>query len=157
MRLRRLRVLEYKARTIAYDAFDLECKQRSANELEFFNVHGSWPEGAEVSEREERSFTTHGLRTTIILERVQHHEEDESYCQTRGKNIGLDESIRLESFVGELTLRTLTPEEEEFILLHGCGPEQIDVSEPIVQSFTTHGLKTTVILEPLCVEAMHHE
>jgi hypothetical protein len=34
----------------------------------FFSAHGYWPEAAAVSGREERSFITHGLKTTVILE-----------------------------------------------------------------------------------------
>jgi hypothetical protein len=33
-------------------------------------VHGCWPERARVEGRTERTFTTHGLKTTIILEKT---------------------------------------------------------------------------------------
>jgi len=41
-----------------------------------------------------------------------------------------------------------TPDESAFILLHGCRPEQTKLTERTTRSFTTHSLKTTIILEP---------
>ena len=42
--------------------------ERPNEEKDFFTVHGFFPEAANVSERTERSFVVHGLKTTIILE-----------------------------------------------------------------------------------------
>jgi hypothetical protein len=123
---------------MTHQAFELECEVRSEQELMFFRVHGYWPEAAAVSGREEHSFTVHGLRTTVILERVQHPDEDELGWYT-WKNI---ESIS----VDEIAYRT--PDESAFILLHGCRPEQTKLTERTMRSFTTHSLKTTIILEP---------
>lgn len=108
----------------------------------FFSVHGYWPEAAAVLEREERSFTTHGLRTTVILERVQDHDEVESYYET-GKDFG---TIPAEHLMDEIACRT--PEESAFISLHLCRPEETKLTERTIRIFTTHGLKTTIILEP---------
>jgi hypothetical protein len=52
-------------------ALKLECKDRSENEMKFFAVHGYWPEVADVVEPIESCFTTHGLKTTVMLERVE--------------------------------------------------------------------------------------
>jgi hypothetical protein len=67
------------------DAFDLEAKNRKQEEKDFFIVHGYWPETAQVTERSEISFTTHGLKTTIILEKASLAEEscDEENGQGR--------------------------------------------------------------------------
>ncbi len=48
----------------------LETKNRTEEEKEFFIVHGCWPETPRVGGRAESTFTTHGLKTTIILERT---------------------------------------------------------------------------------------
>jgi len=123
---------------MVHQALELEFKVRSEQELMFFSVHGFWPEAAAVSGREERNFTTHGLKTTVILEPVQHHDEVELGWYTL-KNI---ESISAD----EIACRT--PDESAFILLHGCRPEQTKLTERTTRSFTTHSLKTTIILEP---------
>jgi hypothetical protein len=39
--------------------------------MKFFAVHGYWPEAADVVEPIESCFTTHGLKTTVIVERVE--------------------------------------------------------------------------------------
>jgi hypothetical protein len=53
---------------MARQALELEFEGRPKEELMFFSVHGYWPEAASLVQREECSFTTHGLKTTIILE-----------------------------------------------------------------------------------------
>jgi hypothetical protein len=65
------RFQELMARTdaIVQGAFALENK-RTQDEKTFFRVHGFWPEKADATRRTESCFTTHGLKTTIILERV---------------------------------------------------------------------------------------
>jgi hypothetical protein len=67
---------------MVHQALELEFEARSEQELMFFSAHGYWPEAAAVSVREERSFSTHGLKTTVILEPVQHHDEVELCCCT---------------------------------------------------------------------------
>jgi ribonuclease I len=64
-------MLEYTAKAIGRKALDLECKDRSEDEMKFFAVHGYWPETADVVEPVESCFTTHGLKTTVILQRVE--------------------------------------------------------------------------------------
>ncbi len=71
MQLRRFQTLEYKTEAIGRKALDLACKNRSEDELKFFAVHGYWPEAADVVEPIKSCFTTHGLKTTLILERVE--------------------------------------------------------------------------------------
>jgi hypothetical protein len=98
-----------------HQAFELECEARSVQELRFFRVHGYWPEMAAISERKERSFTTHGLRTTVILEPVQPHDEVESWRHT-WKNI---ESISAERLRYEIACRT--PEDlRSFFCMTAC-------------------------------------
>lgn len=125
---------------MAHQAFELELQGRPQQELMFFSVHGYWPEAAVVSERDEKTFSTHGLRSTVILERVSSHE-DELFHQTN--DLG---SIPAERFMDEIACRP--PEETAFILLHGCLPEKTKVTETMTRSFTTHCLKTTIILQP---------
>ena len=79
MQLRQLHTLEDKAEAIGRKALDLECKNRSADELKFFAVHGYWPEAADVVEPIESWFTTHGLKSTVIVERVE-PERTENRC-----------------------------------------------------------------------------
>lgn len=70
MRNRRFQDLQSRTGAIEREVFNLEAKNRPEEETEFFIVHGYWPEAAQVEQRTESSFTTHGLKTTIILERT---------------------------------------------------------------------------------------
>jgi len=79
MRLKRFQTLEDETESIGRKALDLECKNRSEDELKFFAVHGYWPEAANVVERIESCFTTHGLKTTLILERVEPARTENRY------------------------------------------------------------------------------
>jgi len=67
----RVSKLELVARVRQYGAFLRLLESRSPSEKMFFAAHGHFPENATVSERRESSFETHGLKTTIILERVK--------------------------------------------------------------------------------------
>lgn len=71
MRIRRFQALEYKTEAIGRKALEFECKDRSENELKFLAVHGYWPEGRRCRTCIESWFTTHGLKTTVIVERVE--------------------------------------------------------------------------------------
>ena len=71
MRLRQFQTLEFKAKAVGRKALELECKNRSEDEMKFFAVHGYWPETADVVEPVESCCTTHGLKTTVILQRVE--------------------------------------------------------------------------------------
>src|ERR1700675_4548823 len=84
MRRRQFQTLEYKTEAIERKALDLERKNRSDDELEFFSVHGYWPEAADVVEPIESCFTTHGLKTTLILERVEPARTKNRCCPRAG-------------------------------------------------------------------------
>jgi ribonuclease I len=69
-----LRILVHRRRPSSakqVEAFALESKTCTLDEREFLVVHGYWPEATDVAERIEGSFTTRGLKTTIIWERVE--------------------------------------------------------------------------------------
>jgi hypothetical protein len=65
----RFQDLVSKTETIVLEALAPDTKNRTHDEKMFFCAHGFWPEAAVVAERIESCFTTHGLKTTIILER----------------------------------------------------------------------------------------
>jgi len=69
MRTRSLHNLELRANELTSLAVDRLFEGRSLEEVEFLCVQGYFPEAAEHSERIERTVVTHGLRTTIVLER----------------------------------------------------------------------------------------
>ena len=75
MHSKRFQDLQRRTDAIEMDAFDLEAKNRTEEEKGFFIVHGCWPETARVEGRTEGTFTTHGLKTTIILEKASLAEE----------------------------------------------------------------------------------
>ena len=74
MRNKRFHSLQSRAEAIEREAFALEARNRPEEEAEFFAVHGYWPEAAQVHQRTETSFTTYGMKTTIILERTESTE-----------------------------------------------------------------------------------
>lgn len=74
MRNKQFHNLQSRADAIELEALALETKNRPAEETEFFIVHGYWPEAAQVHQRTETSFTTYGMKTTIILERTESTE-----------------------------------------------------------------------------------
>ena len=78
MRLRRFQMLEYKTEAVGHKALGLECKNRSEDEMKFYAVHGYWPEAADVVEPIETCFTTHSLKTTVILEKVKPAQDHEA-------------------------------------------------------------------------------
>jgi ribonuclease I len=74
MRNKQFHNLQSRADAIEQEALALEIKNRPEEETEFFIVHGYWPEAAQVDQRTETSFTTYGMKTTIILERTESTE-----------------------------------------------------------------------------------
>jgi len=62
--------LESRARASADDRRRRDFENRPEDDLQFFAVHGYWPEAAQDTAREEDSFVVRGLKTTIIIERV---------------------------------------------------------------------------------------
>lgn len=70
MHNKRFQDLQKRTESIEVKLFDLESKNRTEGEKDFFIIHGYWPEAVQLSQRTERSFTTHGLKTTVILERT---------------------------------------------------------------------------------------
>jgi len=80
MRLKRFETLEDKTEAIRRKALDLESKNHSEDEMKFFAVHGYWPEAANVVEPIESCFTTYGLKTMVILERVKPARTENRCC-----------------------------------------------------------------------------
>jgi hypothetical protein len=66
-----LRNLVYGSEAIVQKALALELKTRAYDEKIFYCIHGFWPDATEVHGRTETSFSTHGLKTTVILERLK--------------------------------------------------------------------------------------
>ena len=71
MQNRRLHNLESRAKQVACVATDRLFEGRSERDLEFFTVHGVFPESVTISSKFERIFVVRGLKTTVILEKVR--------------------------------------------------------------------------------------
>jgi hypothetical protein len=65
------RNLVSRSEAIVQKALERDLKIRAYDEKIFYCIHGFWPEAIEIRGRTETIFVTHGLKTTVILEKEE--------------------------------------------------------------------------------------
>jgi hypothetical protein len=65
------RNLVSRSEAIVQKALARDLMIRAYDEKIFYCIHGFWPDANEIHGRTETSFSTHGLKTTVVLERVE--------------------------------------------------------------------------------------